>query len=452
MAHGRSSASCSAASMRAGACSSPATPASRGSWLALWLQAMGADVCGLALPAAAGLSHHRLLAPALDEALIDLRNAALVRSALQRFQPEFVFHLAAQALVRRSYREPAATFDTNVMGLVNLLEAVRATPSVRVVVNATSDKCYLNRETGDGYREADALGGHDPYSASKACAEIVSASYRSSFVADDGRGHGGGAGHRARRQRDRRRRLGRGPPDPRPRALGRQRRGHVDPLPAGDAPWQHVLEPLAGYLLLGRAPVADPRLAAEAWNFGPDASGQLSVAEVIDRFRAQMAGGALRRRTRAAAARSRRCCTSIAARRVSASAGGRYGTRTPPSSAPRSGIAASTSRAGCAAATIWRSTWAMRALRVWRGRRPWRPGTAPAPHEVSRHAHPRPVGGRDRAARRRPRQPDAPVLRRGLRGGDARPALRPGQSLDHRAARHGARPALPARAGARKRS
>lgn len=248
----------------------------KGSWLALWLQAMGARVCGLSLPAAAGLGHHGLLRPSFDEALIDLRNAREVRNALQRFQPEFVFHLGAQALVRRSYREPAATFDTNVMGLVNLLEAVRATPSVRVVVNATTDKCYLNRESTRGYVEDDALGGHDPYSASKACAEIVSASYRSSFLqgavalatARAGNVVGGGDWSEDRLIPD---------------LVRAAVRGESTTIrsPLATRPWQHVLEPLAGYLLLGQRLRADPHDVAEAWNFGPDAAGHLSVAEVI---------------------------------------------------------------------------------------------------------------------------------------------------------------------------
>ena len=257
----------------------------KGSWLALWLQALGADVCGLALPPEAGPNHLRLLGLAMDEALVDLRDAAAVRAALDCHQPEIVFHLAAQPLVRRSYREPAATFDVNVMGLVHLLEAVRETPSVKVVVNATSDKCYLNRETSEGYREGDALGGHDPYSASKACAEIVSASYRSSFLADgDARGHavalataragnviGGGDWSEDRLV-----------PDLVRSAAGGQATAIRSPL--STRPWQHVLEPLAGYLMLGECLLADPRAAAEAWNFGPDASGQLSVAQVIVAF------------------------------------------------------------------------------------------------------------------------------------------------------------------------
>ena len=257
----------------------------KGSWLALWLQSLGAQVCGLALPAEHGPSHSRLLRLPLDQALIDLRDATAVRVALRHFEPELVFHLAAQALVRRSYRAPAATFDTNVMGLVNLLEAVRATPSVRVVVNATSDKCYANRDVQRGYVEGDVLGGHDPYSASKACAEIVSASYRGSFLSqDDGRGHtvalataragnvvGGGDWSEDRLIPD----LVRSAVSGSATAIR---------YPHATRPWQHVLEPLAGYLLLGQRLLADPHEAAQAWNFGPDASGQLSVADVVDRF------------------------------------------------------------------------------------------------------------------------------------------------------------------------
>ena len=266
----------------------------KGSWLALWLHAMGAEVCGLALPPEAGPNHGRLLQVPLDAALIDLRDAATVRAALRHFAPEIVFHLAAQPLVRRSYREPSATFDTNVMGLVNLLEAVRATPSVRAVVNATSDKCYANPDIAQGlhghpkapgFVEADALGGHDPYSASKACAEIVSASYRASFLAiDDGRGHpvalataragnvvGGGDWSEDRLI-----------PDLVRAAIS----GHSSAIryPHATRPWQHVLEPLAGYLLLGQHLLTQPQATAQAWNFGPEAAGQWPVAQVVAAF------------------------------------------------------------------------------------------------------------------------------------------------------------------------
>jgi CDP-glucose 4,6-dehydratase len=261
----------------------------KGSWLALWLAALGARVHGLALPPEHEHAHATLLGlPLAGEALVDLRDAAAVRDALGRFEPELVFHLAAQPLVRFSYREPVATFDTNVMGLVHLLEAVRATPSVRAVVNATTDKCYANRATRDGYREDDALGGHDPYSASKACAEIVSASWRASFLAhDDGRGHpvalataragnviGGGDWADDRLV-----------PDLVRAALA----GRATPIrhPHATRPWQHVLEPLAGYLLLGQRLLADPGAFAEAWNFGPDADGHLAVGDVVGRIAAQ---------------------------------------------------------------------------------------------------------------------------------------------------------------------
>jgi len=260
----------------------------KGSWLALWLHAMGATVCGLALPSPPGPSHGRLMRLPIGEVLIDLRDAAAVRRAVQGFEPDFVFHLAAQALVRRGYRDPIATFDTNVIGLVNLLEAVRATPSVRAVINATSDKCYANRDTARGYCEDDALGGHDPYSASKACAEIVSASYRSSFLShDDGRGHavalataragnviGGGDWSEDRLIPD----LVRSAVDGRSVSIR---------YPHATRPWQHVLEPLAGYLLLGQHLHTDPHDGGEAWNFGPDAAGELSVGEVVARFSEQ---------------------------------------------------------------------------------------------------------------------------------------------------------------------
>jgi CDP-glucose 4,6-dehydratase len=259
----------------------------KGSWLALWLHTLGARVFGLALPAETAPAHAVLLGLPVEEALVDLRDAGAVRQALRRFEPELVLHLAAQPLVRRSYREPVATFDTNVMGLVNLLEAVRGTPTVRAVVNATTDKCYANLNTPRGYREDDALGGHDPYSASKACAEIVSASYRASFLAqDDGRGRpvalataragnvvGGGDWSEDRLV-----------PDLVRAALA----GRATPIrnPHATRPWQHVLEPLAGYLLLGQRLLDDPATEAEAWNFGPEDSGHLSVGELVTRFAA----------------------------------------------------------------------------------------------------------------------------------------------------------------------
>lgn len=260
----------------------------KGSWLALWLHELGARVAGLALPAEdsdATPAHAHLLGLGLDETLADLRDASAARQMLRRFEPEIVFHLAAQPLVRRSYREPAATLAVNIMGLVNLLEAVRQTPSVSVVVNATTDKCYENRATRRGYLESDPLGGHDPYSASKACAEIVSASYRSSFLShDDGRGHpvalataragnviGGGDGAEDRLIPD---------------LVRATLAGRSTPIrnPGSTRPWQHVLEPLSGYLLLGQSLLTHPAAFAQAWNFGPDAASHLTVAQVVDGF------------------------------------------------------------------------------------------------------------------------------------------------------------------------
>jgi CDP-glucose 4,6-dehydratase len=257
----------------------------KGSWLALWLQQLDAQVFGLALPAGNGPNHGDLLGLQFEEALVDLRDAPAVLAALQRFRPEVVFHLAAQPLVRRSYREPMSTFGTNVMGLVHLLEAVRAVPSVRVVVNATTDKCYAHRESARPFREGDALGGHDPYSASKACAELVSASYRDSFLKrDDGRGHavalataragnviGGGDWGEERLV-----------PDLVRAATGG--RASLIRNPAAVRPWQHVLEPLAGYLRLGQQLLEDAPGRADAWNFGPPPAAHRPVRELAQAF------------------------------------------------------------------------------------------------------------------------------------------------------------------------
>lgn len=259
----------------------------KGSWLALWLHRLGAQVSGLALPPDGHPDHTALLHLPIDETHSDLRDARAVNLALARFQPEMVFHLAAQPLVRRSHREPVVTWATNVMGLVNLLEAVRRTPSVKAVVVVTSDKCYANDGGQHVFTEADALGGRDPYSASKACAEIVAASYRASFFShDDGRG--------------------------RPVGLATARAGNViggadwsdDRLvpdlvrgacagpptrlrdPQAVRPWQHVLDPLAGYLLLGQRLWTDPLAPGGAWNFGPGPAGHLPVATLAERLAA----------------------------------------------------------------------------------------------------------------------------------------------------------------------
>ena len=157
----------------------------KGSWLALWLSRIGADVVGYALPPATSPNHWEMLKVDCQSLIGDIRNAGDLGKVVQEEQPKIVFHLAAQPIVRRSYMEPLETFATNVMGLVNLLEACRQSSSVKALVVVTSDKCYENREWVWGYREGDAMGGHDPYSASKACAEIVVSSYRQSFFPTD---------------------------------------------------------------------------------------------------------------------------------------------------------------------------------------------------------------------------------------------------------------------------
>jgi CDP-glucose 4,6-dehydratase len=251
----------------------------KGSWLCLWLSEMGAQVAGLALDPDTDPAHWRLLDLELAlDARVDLRAAGEVGEVFARFRPEMVFHLAAQALVRRSYREPVATFDTNIMGLVNLLEAVRATPEVRVVVNATTDKVYEPRTTSSAYREDDPLGGHDPYSTSKACSELISACYAKSYfqhgdlppvrwaTARAGNVIGGGDWAEDRLIPDLVRSL-------------HDRAARVR-NPNATRPWQHVLEPLAGYLRLGQVLLADES-AQGAWNFGPALEDTLSVAEVV---------------------------------------------------------------------------------------------------------------------------------------------------------------------------
>jgi len=158
----------------------------KGSWLALWLTEMGADINGLALPPDTEPSHWNLLGLNITEYRNDIRDSAAVARVMANVRPEIIFHLAAQPLVRRSYREPLETWSTNVMGTANVLEAARETPGVRAIVVVTTDKCYQNQEWPWGYRETDSLGGHDPYSASKAAAELVVASYRQAFFhADD---------------------------------------------------------------------------------------------------------------------------------------------------------------------------------------------------------------------------------------------------------------------------
>lgn len=260
----------------------------KGSWLAHWLLTLGAAITGYALTpdTSPSLFEELGLARELDHHIGDIRDARSLAAVMIAAQPEMVFHLAAQPLVRRSYQEPHLTFETNVIGTVNLLEAVRACDSVRVVVNVTTDKVYENPETGVPFAEDEPLGGHDPYSASKACSELVTASYRRAFLADRGvavatarAGNVIGGGDWA---------ADRLVPDC-ARALASGRVINVR-NPESIRPWQHVLESLSGYLHLVTTLMADPNLAA-AYNFGPEPSEIASVAEMANRFVAAWGSG-----------------------------------------------------------------------------------------------------------------------------------------------------------------
>lgn len=254
----------------------------KGGWLALWLQNLGAEVHGYALapPTQPNLFDVARVAEGMASSRIaDIRDASVFTQSMKNAQPEVVFHLAAQPLVRQSYAAPTETYSTNVMGTVHLFEAVRATPEVRAVVNVTTDKCYENREWVWGYRENDAMGGYDPYSSSKACAELVTAAYRKSFLtaagvavasARAGNVIGGGDWAADRLVPDILRAFEHGQPV--------QIRS-----PNSIRPWQHVLEPLSGYLLLAQR-LAEELGFAEAWNFAPDDSDVQSVEWIVSRL------------------------------------------------------------------------------------------------------------------------------------------------------------------------
>jgi CDP-glucose 4,6-dehydratase len=266
----------------------------KGSWLALWLHDLGARVAGYALPPPSSPSLHDLarMADLVDGVEGDVRDLDRLREVFAARKPEIVFHLAAQSLVRPSYEEPVATFDTNVMGAINVLEACRYARSVRAVVMVTSDKCYENREWHWAYREDDALGGHDPYSASKACAELVTASYRRAFLNDHGprvasvrAGNVIGGGDWAR---------DRLVPDL-VTALAAKRPAIIR-NPASIRPWQHVAEPLGGYLLVAQRLYEGSSDAASAWNFGPHPESVQPVSVIADRVCELWGDGATWRR------------------------------------------------------------------------------------------------------------------------------------------------------------
>ena len=257
----------------------------KGSWLTFWLSTLGAEIVGYSLPVPPSQPNHfALLNLPVVSMTGDVRDVSRLTASLNTHQPDIVFHLAAQALVRRSYSEPIKTFETNVIGTANLLEACRKTESVKAVVTITSDKCYENQEWIWGYRENDPLGGYDPYSASKGCAEIVAASYRNAFFPLERYG----ASHQTLLATCRAGNvIGGGDwgedrfiPDVIKATIRHER--VLLRSPQAIRPWQHVLEPLYGYLLLGQRLLEGKTEFAEAWNFGPFDDNVLSVQEMID--------------------------------------------------------------------------------------------------------------------------------------------------------------------------
>ena len=257
----------------------------KGAWLTLWLERLGARVTGLSLaPEAGSLGDLLHLERRVDSHTIDIRDAEQTRGAIREAAPEIIIHMAAQALVRASYADPLGTFATNTMGTAHVLDAARTVPSVRAVLAVTTDKVYENREWPHPYRESDALGGHDPYSASKAGAELVAASWRRAFLEPAGvtvatarAGNVIGGGDFA---------PDRLVPDC-IRAFAADQPVRIR-NPAATRPWQHVLDPLAGYLLLAESLLSGPEAAqaqaSRAWNFGPSIENVATVGEVVARL------------------------------------------------------------------------------------------------------------------------------------------------------------------------
>ncbi len=255
----------------------------KGSWLALWLQQLGAKITGYSLSPPTQPNHYDLLNLECNSVISDIRDSQKLFDVFQQVKPDIVFHLAAQPLVRYSYQQPKETFEVNTIGTVNIFEAARQTDSVKAIINVTSDKCYDNKEWLWGYREIDPMGGNDPYSASKGCAELITHSYRNSFFninqyhkthqtliasARAGNVIGGGDWAEDRLIPDIMRATAQG-------------KSVTIRSPNAIRPWQHVLEPLRGYLLLGQRLLEEKPEYSGAWNFGPNYNEHYSVLDVV---------------------------------------------------------------------------------------------------------------------------------------------------------------------------
>lgn len=254
----------------------------KGSWLTIWLNLLGANVCGYSLKANTNPSMFEELKVynQCKNEYGNILNSTHLEEVINEFQPDIVFHLAAQPLVRRSYKEPKLTYETNIIGTLNVLEASEKCSSVKAFVNITTDKCYENKEVKKGYCESDSMGGYDMYSSSKACSEILSASFRQSFLQDEnsyslataraGNVIGGGDWAKDRLIPDCIRNIN-------------QNKSIEIRNPIAVRPWQHVLEPLSGYLLLGQKLLENGKQFAESFNFGPEESNVLKVKDVAEK-------------------------------------------------------------------------------------------------------------------------------------------------------------------------
>lgn len=263
----------------------------KGSWMALWLQSMGAQVKGFALepPTTPSLFVEAKVADNMESEIGDIRNLASITASIKAFNPDVLIHMAAQPLVRLSYREPVETYATNVMGTVHVLEAARQCTNLRAIVNVTTDKCYENREWEWGYRENEPMGGHDPYSNSKGCSELVTAAYRNSFFSSSdtpalasaraGNVIGGGDWAEDRLIPDILRAF-------------ENKQPVVIRNPLATRPWQHVLEPLSGYLMLAEKLYDQGDAFAQAWNFGPCDEDVLPVQWILDHMVGRWGTGA----------------------------------------------------------------------------------------------------------------------------------------------------------------